>query len=156
MLPGKRSCAARRQADLRGTQVRCPGRSEALPSRRRQAGGEARAAEQATHRTTPPPSATTGLALPQGPCTHTKLLASVACGSLSSERGFPVTAPLSVRQLPFPSRVIRTPGRRGIIFLRSLQPGHLTQVGICTSGPYPLTGSVRRHAISNLIRGSSS
>ena len=43
------------------------------------------------------PSATTGLALPQGPCPHTKLLASVACGSLSSERGVPVTAPLSFR-----------------------------------------------------------
>ena len=48
-----------------------------------------RAAEQATHRTTPPTSATTGLALPQGACPSTKLLASVACGSLSSERGFP-------------------------------------------------------------------
>ena len=31
------------------------------------------------------------------PTPPTKLLASVACGSLSSERGFPVTAPLSVR-----------------------------------------------------------
>ncbi len=43
------------------------------------------------------------------------------CGSLSLERGFPVTAPVSVRTG---------------IFLRSLQPGHLTLVGICTSGPY--------------------
>ena len=34
-------------------------------------------------------SATTGLGLAQGPCPPTKLLASVACGSLSSERGFP-------------------------------------------------------------------
>ena len=37
-------------------------------------------------------------------------------------RGFPVTAPLSVHH--------------GGIFLRSLQPGHLTLVGIRTSGPH--------------------
>ena len=60
-------------------------------------GSEARAAEQATHHTTPLPSATTGLALAQGPYPPTRLLASVACGSLSSERGVLVTAPLSFR-----------------------------------------------------------
>ncbi len=49
--------------------------------------------EQATHRKTLP-SATASLALAQGPCYPTKLLASVTCGSLSSEREFPVTAPL--------------------------------------------------------------
>ena len=95
MLPRKRSGAARHQANAWCASV-VPGQLGSLTrSRRRQAGGEARAAEQATHRTTPPASATTGLALPQGPLPHTKLLASVACGSLSSERGFPVTAPLS-------------------------------------------------------------
>ena len=97
MLPRKRSGAARHQANAWCASV-VPGQLGSLTrSRRRQAGSEARAAEQATHRTTPPPSATTGLALPQGPCPHTKLLASVACGSLSSERGVPVTAPLSFR-----------------------------------------------------------
>jgi hypothetical protein len=49
--------------------------------------------EQATHRKTLP-SATASLALAQGPRYPTKLLASVTCGSLSSEREFPVTAPL--------------------------------------------------------------
>ena len=40
----------------------------------------------------------------------------------------------------------RPEARRGGIFLRSLQPGHLTLVGICTSGPY--RGSSARCASS--------
>ena len=99
---------ATNRSRLAGGGVRYPAVTQC--SMRRQAGGEARAAEQATHLTTPPPSATTGLALPQGPLTHTEL----------SRNG-------SVK-LP--------DARRGGILLQSLQPGHLTQVGIRTSGPY--------------------
>ncbi len=97
MLPRKQSGAARHHADAWRASTVPEQLGSRASSTRRQAGGEARAAEQATHRTTPPASATTGLVLPQGPCPPTKLLASVACGSLSSERGFRVTAPLSVR-----------------------------------------------------------
>jgi hypothetical protein len=42
--------------------------------------------------------------------------------------------------------VKRSDARGGDISLRSLQPGHSTPVGICTSGPYGLTGSVRPSA----------
>ena len=95
-------------------------------------GGEARAAEQATHRTTPSPSATTGSALAQGPCPPTSgRLRLPQLGAGVSRNG----------------SVKRPDAHRGGIFLQSLQPGHLTLVGIRTSGPYRVCAMHLRYSV---------